>query len=125
MLKWRRWIVEFVALSFIQAVLFGVGIASTFLCLGINYLHALVIGVPFFLTIVLLNNLFVLLARPNWVKRLVTFMALAIHFIAWGEDLNTYFFTSALTGILFGGIVILFRKRLIAWLYFRIFPSTR
>lgn len=96
-----------------------------YLILGVNYLYAVVIGSPFFLVLVSLSNLFVLLASPNWAKRLVISLTLVIHIMAWGEDLNTYFFTTALAGILIGGTVILIRKYLTNWLYFRLFPRTR
>lgn len=114
---WRsanKWGIEFVLLSLVQTLVFAGALGLTFLCLGVNYEYALIIGVPFFALLVLMNNMLVILVRPPWAKRTVTLVTVILHFVAWGEDLNNYFFVSALAGILIGGTLIIVRKWIIA-----------
>ncbi|HRF80097.1 MAG TPA: hypothetical protein PL070_08420, partial [Flavobacteriales bacterium] len=121
----KRWAVELFFLSSIQIILFAGSLGLAFKIMGVNYKYALVIGAPFFATLVVLNNTLLLLARKPWVKRAVTLATFVLHCIVWAEDLNNYLFVSALTGILIGGILIYARKWIIARLNWLMPQSTR
>lgn len=119
----KRWLVGFLLLSIVQCVLFS---SALWLCLeliGLRYKAALMVGSVFFALVVAAQNLLCIILRSKFAHQVVLWLGIALNTIAWGEDLNTYFFWSAVAGILIGAGVIVSRFLLVQQLETLLTPS--